>query len=466
MQVPFTIQQLDKLPPEWPNELPPSIRKSLIESARTIVVFDDDPTGTQTVYEVPVLTRFDGEQLVNELTNGPPLLFLLTNSRAMTMEQTKIFHRELAIKLQHAVAQTGRQVELISRSDSTLRGHYPLETDTLTAAWPEQAELTLLMPFFLEGGRLTIAGQHFVQEGEQLVPAHETPFALDPVFGFQHSFLPDYIEEKTDGRISASDVILISLDVIRTGGPNAVQAILDQAAVGAVCVADGVTDSDAQVVAAAVSQTSRSVLTRVAASYVRARAGLELRPLLTAAELQSEGCGGLVIVGSHVPRTTQQLQILMQQLPDCLYVELPVADLLKSSAAVIEHALANISQGLQANRDVVVFTSRELLTGPHQADNLRIANAVSQSLVQLVRRLDMRPRFLIAKGGITSSDIATAGLGVERARVAGAILPGVPVWQLGAETRFPGMYYVIFPGNVGDETALVQAISKLQRPTR
>ena len=92
--------------------------------------------------------------------------------------------------------------------------------------------------------------------------------------------------------------------------------------------------------------------------------------------------------------------------------------------------------------------------------SLDIGAKVSDALVEIVRQLEVRPRYLIAKGGITSSDLATRGLGVKRAMVLGQILPGVPVWELGAETKFPGLPYVVFPGNVGGPDALAEAVNK------
>jgi uncharacterized protein YgbK (DUF1537 family) len=68
----------------------------------------------------------------------------------------------------------------------------------------------------------------------------------------------------------------------------------------------------------------------------------------------------------------------------------------------------------------------------------------------------------LTKGGITSSDIATEGLAVKDALVCGQIIPGVPVWKLGAESRYPGLIYVVFPGNVGDAQALVEVVNKLR----
>jgi uncharacterized protein YgbK (DUF1537 family) len=453
---------VQNLPPEWPHELTGPIRESLLCSGRTIVVLDDDPTGTQTVYDVPVLTCFDVETLTQELATQPPLLFVLTNSRSMTGSESKQLHQTIIAALKRAAATTNRDVELISRSDSTLRGHYPLETDVIADHWPEQSELVLMMPFFQEGVRLTISGQHYVGEGDALIPAHETPFAQDAVFGFKKSYLPSYVEEKTSGRVLADDIVLIPIEVIRNDGPDGVCQILDDAPAGSVCVADGVTDKDAQVVAMAVGQSSRTILARVAASYVRARSGLAQRELLTKAQLSCESeTGGLVVVGSHVPKTTAQLNALLNGDNECNSIELSVDDVLQDAESTVALIKKQIEDSLAMGQNVVLYTSRKLVEGDGDVDNLKISQAVSGALVGIVQQLEIRPRFLIAKGGITSSDIATKALGTKRAMVAGSILPGVPVWKLGDETRFPGMHYVIFPGNVGGDDALLKAFQKL-----
>ena len=54
---------------------------------------------------------------------------------------------------------------------------------------------------------------------------------------------------------------------------------------------------------------------------------------------------------------------------------------------------------------------------------------------------------------------------MKRARVLGQLLPGVPVWELGDETKFPGLPYIVFPGNVGGPTALVEAVERLASKT-
>ena len=109
---------------------------------------------------------------------------------------------------------------------------------------------------------------------------------------------------------------------------------------------------------------------------------------------------------------------------------------------------------------VVVFTSREL-AGSSSGESLAVGKSVSQGLVDVVRAIGCRPRVLIAKGGITSSDVATEALGLERSMVMGQILPGVPVWECGLESRYPGMAFVVFPGNVGSHDSLVRLADRL-----
>lgn len=76
--------------------------------------------------------------------------------------------------------------------------------------------------------------------------------------------------------------------------------------------------------------------------------------------------------------------------------------------------------------------------------------------------MTMQPRYLIAKGGITSSDIGTKACQEKKAWVPGQIEKGIPVWKLGPKSRMPGTPYIIFPGNVGDEDTLYQVIRKLE----
>lgn len=459
--------RLATLPSPWPESLLPPIQQQIAASQRSLIVLDDDPTGTQTVYDLPVLTEWTVATLCTELARGTPTFYILTNSRSLPLPAAQALNAEIGRNLLAASQAAGRDFAVVSRSDSTLRGHYPGETDALVAALGQQVDATLIIPFFLEGGRFTINDIHYVAEGDHLVPAAETPFARDAVFGYRNSDLRNWVEEKTEGRVAAADVASITLDDVRQGGPDAVAQKLLGLLPGAVCIVNCAATRDMEAFVSGLlmaEAAGRHFLYRTAATFVQVRAGLAPRPPLTAAELNlpAQG-GGLVVVGSYVPKSTAQLNALLAQ-PDLTPVEVNVDALLDEAqqAPTIDQAIRLTTAALQRGQDVVVYTSRRLVTGDDAVGTLAIGQRVSASLVAIVQGLGVRPRYLIAKGGITSSDLATKALGVKRALVRGQILPGIPLWEVGEESRYPGLLYVVFPGNVGGDDALVQARQKLQ----
>jgi uncharacterized protein YgbK (DUF1537 family) len=229
------------LPPEWPEDPMPAVRAALTRSRRRLVVLDDDPTGTQTVYDLPVLTSWQVEALAQEFAAGTPVFYVLTNSRSLPSAPAAALMREIAGNLREAARRENVEFSVVSRSDSTLRGHYPLETDVLAEAIGQTDAACLIIPFFEAGGRHTLGDIHYVAEGDRLVPAAQTPFARDAVFGYHSSNLRAWVQEKTRGRILAGDVASISLDDLRRGGSDAVQAKLTALPAGRVCIVNAAT---------------------------------------------------------------------------------------------------------------------------------------------------------------------------------------------------------------------------------
>jgi uncharacterized protein YgbK (DUF1537 family) len=462
---------LNNLPQECPNDLLPEIQRQVKASQRKVVVLDDDPTGNQTVYDTPVLTQWPVAALCRELLDDGPACFLLTNSRSLSLSAAEALTTEIGRNLAQAGRLAGKQYVVVSRSDSTLRGHFPGEVQALAAALGQEFDAWLIIPFFLEGGRYTIGDVHYVAEtdaeGEWLVPAGETEFAGDAVFGYAASDLRQWVQEKTAGRVRANDVASVSIDDLRRGGPDRITARLAGLAPGSVCVINAASYSDMEVFTLgllAAEAHGQRFLYRTAASFVRTRAGIGPRPLLTRAELPlSSPAGGLLIVGSYVPRTTTQVNVLLSQ-TDIKRVEISVEALLDGERRVAEIARVTqqVDQALRRSEDVVAFTSRRIVTGQDAESSLSICQRISEGLVAIARAIPTRPRYLLAKGGITASDLAAQALDVQRALVRGQILPGVPVWQLGPESRHPGLVYIVYPGNVGGPQALVKIVTELK----
>jgi uncharacterized protein YgbK (DUF1537 family) len=455
------------LPPEFSEDLLPNIHALVKKSGTKIIVLDDDPTGTQTVYDVPVLTEWSITSLANLLAETGTIAYILTNSRSVSLGEAQAINRDIAANLKTAGRSTGRNFVVISRSDSTLRGHYPGEVIALVDALDQQIDGILIIPFFLEGGRLTVHDIHYVAEGEWLVPAAETEYARDASFGYKHSNLREWVVEKNEGQIPLQEVASISLDDIRVGGVKKVGECLMQLRNRRVCVVNSVTYRDLEVFVSGLLQAEgmgRRFVYRTASSFVRVRGGLPDRGLLKGDDIvKTRQQGGLIIAGSYIQKSTLQIEAV-QALPNVISLEVEVGKLLDSSQRIDEigRVVKQANEGMAAGQDALVYTSRKLITGQDASSSLQIGQVISAALVQIVQGIHKKPAWIIAKGGITSSDVATKGLGVRRAQVLGQAIAGVPVWQTGPESRWPGLVYVVFPGNVGGPDAIAAMVKILR----
>jgi uncharacterized protein YgbK (DUF1537 family) len=426
-----------------------------------LVVLDDDPTGIQTVHGCLLVTRWNRATLRTALHDEVPVFYALTNSRAYPPEQVRRTITRIVLRLLALNGGAEQGLLFLSRSDSTLRSHFPVEIDSIAAALKrrgaEPPDAVFLCPAFFEAGRITRDDTHYLLEGGHLVPTAETEFARDSVFGYSSSLLPRYIEEKTGGRVRASQVLSIPLAWLRS--PQAEGSRLPeflsrlQGCRFVVVNAESYHDLEAlagSLLAAAAA--GKRFLFQSAASLVRALAGLPERPLL-GAEILKGAAPGLFVVGSHVQKTTRQLELLLAE-PGTEAVPLEVAQILRRPSALAARALRQIDAAVKRGRTPVAFTSRQELTFPSKALRLQAGQRISEFLARLVRRLPYGPSYLVAKGGITSHVVLVRGLRVSRARVLGQVLPGVPAILTPPGGRLGGLPYIIFPGNVGGEDAL------------
>ncbi len=437
-----------------------------------IIVLDDDPTGVQTVHGISVYTDWTRESVRAGFEEENRAFYILTNSRGFTVDQTTRAHLEIGRTVAEVARELGRDYVIVSRGDSTLRGHYPLETDLLRQTMEEggrPVDGEILCPYFKEGGRFTIGGVHYVRYGEELVPAGETEFAKDKTFGYRASNLREYIEEKTGGIYRKEDVTEISLEELRgldyEGITEKLLAVRDYGKV----VVNAVDACDLKIFCTCLYRAmaqGRRYLFRTAAGFVKEFAGISDKALLTRSEMvkTETSHGGIVVVGSHTQKTTSQLEEL-KRLEDVEFLEFN-SDLVlddEAFAKEVEATVAKEEAFIAGGKTVVVYTKRRLLSlegdTPEQA--LLRSVKISDAVQSLVGKLKVVPAFVVAKGGITSSDVGTKALRVKKATVLGQIRLGIPVWKTGPESTFPGIPYVIFPGNVGEKETLREAVEVL-----
>lgn len=478
---------IEALPPAYIDDMLPEIVEQVNrDDTPVLIVLDDDPTGTQTCHDIAVLTVWDHETLVSELSTTARGFFILTNSRALPPTEARALIKTISENLAKAAKQTGKALEIVLRGDSTLRGQFPDEPEAVKEVLGE-VDNWILAPFFYQGGRYTIEDVHYVAEGDVLVPASETPFAADATFGYKSSNLRDYVLEKAGTQFKEDNLFSVTLQDIRLGPERTAERLLS-APKRSVIIVNSAAESDMYVFVAgllrgktppfrsemfrsnkmstAQQKSGKKYLYRTGAAFVSCRLGITSIPPLSAHDLgiskheSRAQTGGLIIAGSYVPKTSAQLASLRARRGDDLHViELDVSSLIQSPTSIIESAISSTDKHISSGKDVLVMTSRTLVRGADALSSLSIGGLMADALVKILQGIKVRPRYIVAKGGITSSDAATKGLGIKRAMVLGQAASGVPLWRCEEESsKFKGIPYVVFPGNVGGNDTLVDLV--------
>jgi len=441
---------------------------------KKIVVLDDDPTGVQTVHDIYVYTSWDEETVTKGFMDENSVFFILTNSRGFTSEYTKTVHEEIGRTLEKVSKETGKEYILISRSDSTMRGHYPLETNTLKSTIESISDKKfdgeIISPFFMEGGRYTIGNVHYVKEGDKLVPAGETEFAKDKTFGYKSSHIGEYVEEKTKGEFKAKDTTYITLEELRSLDIDGITEKLMAVENFNKIVVNAIDYLDIKIFTVAYINASlkgKNLMFRSAAAVPKVLGGVKDASLLTKEQLieVDNKNGGIVLIGSHVNKTTLQFEDLKNTEKPMEFVEFNQHLVLEENGLEkeVERVIHIAEENIRSGKNVVVYTRRERfdLDTDDKDKQLEVSVKISDAVTSIIGKLQVKPSFIIAKGGITSSDVGTKALRVKKALVMGQIKPGIPVWMTGEDSKFPQMPYIIFPGNVGEVDTLKEIVDLL-----
>ena len=418
-----------------------------------------------------MVTVFDPDELATGLSAAGSTCFILTNTRSLPEAEAVELNTRIGRMLFELAARLDAPIDVVSRSDSTLRGHVIAEVRALDAVRRQATgrgfDGVLMVPAYFEAGRFTAGDVHWARVGADVLPVSETEFARDATFGYGSSDLRDFVAEKSGGMVEPGGVLSITLDDIRLGGPQRVAELLAGVTGGGFVVVNAVEYADLDVVVLGLldaAAAGRSFLYRSGPSFVQALAGLDPRGPLRASDIWPAGHPGghgLVVVGSHVGLTSRQVAVARQQ-GGLTEVELDVAAIADSARrdSHIADATRLVVSALDRS-DVLLVTSRSLLRGRDATESLEISRRVSTAVTEVVRTaLTAKPAWVIAKGGITSHDVAVRGLGIRRAKVLGQLLPGlVSVFRpIDAAPEVVGTPYVVFAGNVGDETTLASVI--------
>jgi len=461
---------------ETPNEnsIEQALKEALSLLNRKIVVLDDDPTGVQTVHDIFVYTSWDRQSIESGFAEANPMFFILTNSRGLPAEKTRQVHEEIGRNIAVISKRRAQKYIIVSRSDSTLRGHFPLETMTLRDTLERDTEIKfdaeIVIPFFKEGGRFTINNIHYVKEGHMFIPVGQTEFAKDKTFGFYSSHLGEWVEEKTKGAFTKESCTYISLEDLRSVNTKKILDQLMKVKNFNKVIVNAIDYIDLKVFFIALARAielGKEFIFRTASAVPKILGQIPDIPFLSRSDLMNKGnhSGGLVIIGSHVNKTTQQFELLKELGDQVEFIEFNQHLVLTPGGldSEVERAKELAEGSISKGKTVIIYTRRERfdLDTDDKEQQLAVSVKISAALTSIVEKMQVRPSYILAKGGITSSDIGIKALRLKRALVKGQVKPGIPVWMTGNESKFPNMPFIIFPGNVGEKDTLRQIIEEL-----
>jgi len=405
------------------------------------IVLDDDPTGTQSATGVRVLLEHDTE-LITDALRDTGSVYVQTNSRALHEADAVALVRRIRREGEEAAARLGVEVRFVLRGDSTLRGHVFAETEQFL----DGDAVMLFVPAFPDGGRTTRGGMHYVKVDGTDVPAHESEYARDPVFPFASGILAEYVAEK-----SQRTAVPVGLDDVRAGR---LAEVLRTAPAGSVVLPDAVVTADIEAIAAAANAVDRTVVVRSGAPLAAALAGVS-SPRLLDRPLLTEPAPVLLVCGSHTAGATTQLdEVLRSHGP---------AEIVGTTAALDDPATegkttAGRARARLAADGLAIVASERTREQDHGTldHGEKIMTALTTAVAELLPAVDV----IVAKGGITSAEVARTGAGARSALVLGQVLPGVSVWRMTARDGRE-ITYVVVPGNVGGPDTLVSVLDAL-----
>ena len=445
-----------------------------------IIIIDDDPTGSQTVNGCNLIFRWDYETLLKGLKGSSNLLFILANTRSLPEKDVKIRLEEICFSLKEIMNNSlfaEEEFVVISRGDSTLRGHNFIEPFIINELLGP-FDATFYIPAFIEGKRTTLNGNHFVDN----IPIHKTIFSKDKIFGFNTSNVKELIYEQSNHKLDFNHIENINIkdfDVLETNQPNTLYMYIENLKNNKKVIVDIMDyyqlDKFSEIVKSLLKK--KKFLFRSAASFISSLSNIKQNQKnqvyfsqLRRKDNHDKTMKGLIVVGSYIELTTQQLNKVLE-ISLCKPIEINVLKLyafyklednLKQINSLKKYLLNSIRQNLSQDFIPVLYTSRQIIAPRDNNDLIQFQLFLSAFISEIVSAIKNEIGYLISKGGITTNTIISDGLGADSVYLEGQILPGISLVTFNLCKQKGKLPIVTFPGNIGNDMSLVKVLEILE----
>tara|TARA_B100000212_G_scaffold112173_1_gene83550 strand:+ start:119 stop:1474 length:1356 start_codon:yes stop_codon:yes gene_type:complete len=445
-----------------------------------IIIIDDDPTGSQTVHNCNLILKWDYQTLLKGLKGSSNLLFILANTRSLSEKDVKIRLKEICsslIAIMNNSLFAEEQFIIISRGDSTLRGHNFLEPFMINE-FLGPFDATFYIPAFLEGNRTTLNGNHFVDN----IPIHKTIFAEDNIFGFNTSNVKELIYEQSKRQLNINhieNIFIKDFDELEVNQSNKFYKYIEKLTNNKKVILDitdySQLDKFSQIIKSLAKK--KKFLFRSAASFISSLSNNKYNQKdhsyfsqLRRKNDNDQIMKGLIVIGSHVELTTLQLNKILE-ISLCKPIEINVMKLYKyfklednfnQINSLKKLILNSIKINLSQDAIPVVFTSREIVTPEDNNDLIQFQHFLSAFIAEIVSDMKNEIGYLISKGGLTTNTIISEGLKADSVYLEGQILPGISLVTFNLLKQKGKLPIVTFPGNIGNIMSLVKTLEILE----
>ena len=444
-----------------------------------IIIIDDDPTGSQTVNDCNLILRWDYETLLKGLKDSSNLLFILANTRSLSKEDVKIRLKEICSVLREIINNSSFAEEdfvLISRGDSTLRGHNFVEPDIINELLGP-FDATFYIPAFIEGNRTTVNGNHFVDN----IPINETIFSKDKIFGFNTSNIKELICEQSNYQLdfnNIENIFIKDFEALETNQPSKLFMQIEKLKNNKKVIVDIMDYSQLDKFSSIIRSLlkKKKFLFRSAASFISSLSNVKRTQKdhiyfsqLRRKNNSDKAMKGLIVVGSYVELTTRQLNKVLE-ISLCKPIEINVFKLYEffkigdnlNLNSLKKLILNSIRQNLSRESIPVLYTSRKIISPIDKNDLIQFQLFLSVFIAEIVSAIKNEIGYLISKGGITTNTIISKGLEADSVYLEGQILPGISLVTFDLLEQKGKLPIVTFPGNIGNNMSLVTALEILE----
>jgi len=445
-----------------------------------IIIIDDDPTGSQTVNGCNLILKWDYETLLKGLKASSNLLFILANTRSLNEKDLKIRLKEICSSLNEIMNNSlfaEEEFVLVSRGDSTLRGHNFIEPFIINELLGP-FDATFYIPAFIEGKRTTINGNHFVDS----IPIHKTIFSKDKIFGFNTSNIKQLICEQSNHQLNFNhieNIFIQDFELLESNKKNKLHMYIENLKDNKKVIVDIIDYSQLDKLSKIVKSLlkKKRFLFRSAASFISSLSNIKYtqKDHIYFSQLRRKNNNdqimkGLIVVGSYVELTTLQLTKVLE-ISLCEPIEIDVLklyalfkiednfDQLNSFKQLILNSVREI---LGQDYIPVLFTSRDIVSPIDNNDLIRFQYFLSSFLAKIVSAIKYEIGYLISKGGITTHTILSKGLEADSVYLEGQILPGISLVTFNLLEQKGKLPIVTFPGNIGNNMSLVKTLEILE----